>query len=72
MNNKWTFRKDDDGHWFLLPEGLVDKFEAMFAEAQLADDYGDFCDMFNKYQTDGPHDLMFNLEGREADKEHWT
>lgn len=67
MNNKWTFRKDDDGHWFLLPEPLVDKFEEMFQQAVESDDYGDFSDMFDKYQTDGPHSLVFNLEGRDTD-----
>lgn len=57
MTKYGRLRTDDDGHWYLVPEELVEQFDA-YLEATYASphDYeaeARFIDKFDEYRTGG-------------------
>ena len=44
MNDRYCFRQDDDGHWYLIEVGKIDMFEALLNKD---DDYESFNENFS-------------------------
>lgn len=47
--------QDNDGHWYLIPEIQVSKFETLLGIAE--DELGTMFQPFMAYAIDGPHRL---------------
>jgi hypothetical protein len=51
-DQRWCFRRDDDGHNYLIPVELQKDFNMMLNEAFRSDDHDAFNEKFNQYQRD--------------------
>ena len=55
----YTLRQDDDGHWYKIPNDLLDKFDDNLSKIigkdylDAADDFDSFTNEFDKYRTFG-------------------
>lgn len=62
-------RRDEDCHWFLIPESVLDEFDELFSEIEYAETdeelnhlYG-MVSKFWQYRINDPFDLRIPLEG---------
>lgn len=56
---RYCLVRDDDSHWYLIPQKLKSSFEVLEAEANAVDDYEFFNKTFEKYRSNGPHCITF-------------
>jgi len=49
---------DNDGHWYIIPNDLVEDFWNGVDSCEDDDDYESFEDKFGKYQTGGDLNLV--------------
>jgi len=47
--------QDNDGHWYLVPEAKIVKFESALALNPDADEGWEAFNEFEQYRVDGPH-----------------
>lgn len=64
-------RKDDDGHWYLVPESQINYFDSVCRDIDEFDEYSDewddavdeFIKVFDKYRlSGGVGDLRIEME----------
>ena len=58
MSTRYKFVRDDDCHWYLIPEELDSKFYWSLKEGS-DDCYAEFCSTFDEYRIDSPCDYSF-------------
>lgn len=56
---KYCFRRDDDGHWYLIPVERSKLFSELLESGLENDDYCDFCNEFDEYRIDSPQHFTF-------------
>lgn len=74
MSEYGYLKKDDDGHWYLVPEDLCEQFdqltEAMegmdWMEVGTSDECEQFNNAFGEYMIDGPYGLRIEMDQPEA------
>ena len=45
--------RDNDGHWFVIPDFKREMFNNLLSLAEKKDDYDEFLDAFSTYATGG-------------------
>lgn len=56
MSEEYCFRSDDDGHWYIIPLSMKERFdELLYAD----DEYADFNSTFGLMQSSGPSSYVF-------------
>ena len=46
QKTRYQFKKDDDGHSYVVPVTMADEFDRLLEEATGSDDYDEFNDKF--------------------------
>lgn len=55
---RFKFERDDDGHWYLIPENLQDMFFELLENGE--DDYwAEFNNKFEEYRSEHPTNYSF-------------
>jgi len=55
---RYKFSRDDDGHWYLIPEDMESTFNEMLLNGE--DDYwAEFNNTFEEYRSDSPTNYTF-------------
>lgn len=50
--------RDNDSHWFVVPEDVAGQFYSMLRDCEASDDYEPFEVTFGKYRTGGDLNLV--------------
>jgi hypothetical protein len=67
------FRKDDDGHWYFIPQERLEEFDATMRDIEEADSYSDdwyeyvdfFISRFDDYRCEPPQSYLVELNIKE-------
>lgn len=51
MRQRWCFKRDDDGHNYLIPVELSSLFDELLENGE-EDGYAEFCNTFDQYGCD--------------------
>lgn len=49
---------DGEGHWYIIPSELLDKFHQLLNKGYEGDDYEEFSAVFDEYRTGGDLNLI--------------
>lgn len=50
--------KDNDGHWYLVPNEKASQFHSMLRDAEESEDYEGFEDTYGEFMTGGDLNLV--------------